>query len=65
MADVFEKVDDSTVKKIFQKEETYNIQMLKRKRELYAAELAKIDKLIEEAGKLGVIAQAVVAEEIK
>tara|TARA_R110000868_G_scaffold75179_4_gene217157 strand:- start:1228 stop:1425 length:198 start_codon:yes stop_codon:yes gene_type:complete len=65
MADSFIKIDDQNVKRIFQKEETLNIETLKRKRAYIQGELDKVDFAIAEALKLGVVAAADVVAEPK
>jgi len=61
MADSYVKIDDKRIQVATEKVEIHNIDMLKKKHAFISAELAKVEKLIEEAGKLGVL--GIVAQE--
>jgi hypothetical protein len=55
MADSYIKIDNSTIKKTSQKEEVLNIDMLKKRKEMLDAELARVNEAIAQALLLGVI----------
>ena len=57
MADVFEKVDDNTLKIKYEKAENHNYDMMLRRKSKLEAELAYINKLIVEAVKLGIVSK--------
>ena len=54
MADTYEKIDDSKVKKTAHVEVIINVNALKRQRDIYQAQIDKIDATLLEAKKLGV-----------
>jgi hypothetical protein len=55
MAELYEKINDSTLKVTYEKAETFNYDLLLKKKAFYEAELAKVNKLVAEAVKLGLL----------